>query len=280
MEAPASPPRRAHPRRSSTTPLSRKARPGRGDLRFRGRAQPVRRLLRRLRPLLHRRRLLGNATREYAPGLTVQHKGYINGTAALEHLAATFPGATEVVVIGESAGSVAGPFYGGLAADRLPDARITVLADSLGSYSDVPRANEIMAAWGSGKAIPTWPESTGQGAEQPSFPGLFIQAGRHDPKIVFPRHDHAYDDRQEAWYALAGIPAEDLLSLIDANEAQIEEAGVKLHSYVAPGDEHVVLSEGLFYTETVNGEKLLDWVTRLIQRKAVDDVHCTECTSR
>jgi hypothetical protein len=137
-----------------------------------------------------------------------------------------------------------------------------------------------MAAWGSGKAVPTWPGSTGQSAEQLSFPGLFIQAGRHDPKIVFPRHDHAYDDRQEAWYALAGIPAEDLLSLIDANEAQIEEAGVKLHSYVAPGDEHVVLSEGLFYTETVNGEKLLDWVTRLIQRKAVDDVHCTECTSR
>jgi Pectinacetylesterase len=34
---------------------------------------------------------LGNATTEYAPGLTIQHKGYVNGTAALDHLAATFP---------------------------------------------------------------------------------------------------------------------------------------------------------------------------------------------
>ena len=50
---------------------------------------------------------LGNTTTEYAPGLTVQHKGYVNGIAALDHLAATFPGATEVVVVGESAGSIA-----------------------------------------------------------------------------------------------------------------------------------------------------------------------------
>ena len=97
---------------------------------------------------------IGNATTEYAPGLTVQHKGYVNGTAALDHLAATFPGATDVVVMGESAGSVAAPLYAGLVSDRLPDARITVLADGSGSYPDVPRFNELFAAWGFGNAIP------------------------------------------------------------------------------------------------------------------------------
>ena len=30
---------------------------------------------------------LGDITTEYAPGLTVHHKGYVNGTAALDHLA-------------------------------------------------------------------------------------------------------------------------------------------------------------------------------------------------
>lgn len=33
---------------------------------------------------------LGNATREYADGLTVQHRGYANGTAALDYVEATF----------------------------------------------------------------------------------------------------------------------------------------------------------------------------------------------
>jgi len=223
---------------------------------------------------------IGNATTNYAAGLTVHHKGYVNGTAALDHLAATFPGATEVVVIGESAGSIAAPLYGGLASDRLPKARITVLADGSGSYPDVPRFNKIIAAWGTANALPRWPENAGPAAEQWSFPGLFIQSGRHDPTIVFARHDYAHDEMQESWYPLAGVRAKDLLSLIDANESQIEDGGVNLLSYIAPGSEHTVLTDGPFYTEKVNGEPLVDWVTKLIAGEPVDDVHCTECTAR
>jgi hypothetical protein len=47
---------------------------------------------------------LGDATVEYAPGLTVQHKGYVNGTAALAYLAQHYPDATEVVVVGRRPG--------------------------------------------------------------------------------------------------------------------------------------------------------------------------------
>ena len=178
---------------------------------------------------------LGNTTTEYAPGLTVQHKGYVNGAAALDHLAAAFPGATEVVVVGESAGSIASPLYAGLISDRLPDARITVLADGSGSYPDMPRLNEILAAWGTPEAIAGWPDNGVQTVEPWSFPGLFVQSGRHQPDIVFARHDYAHDRKQESWYPLAGIPAQDLLSLIDANETLIEGAGVNLLSYIAAG---------------------------------------------
>jgi hypothetical protein len=222
---------------------------------------------------------LGNTTIEYAPGLTVEHKGYANGAAALSHLAATFPDATDVVVVGESAGSIASPLYGGLVSDRLPDARITVLADGSGSYPDVPRANEILAAWGTGDAISGWPDNTDTTVERWSVPGLFVQSGQHQPDIVFARHDYAYDENQESWYPLAGIPAQDLLSLIDANETQIEAAGVDLLSYIAPGDAHTVLSDGTFYTETLHGVTLVDWVTRVISGNQVDDVHCTDCTT-
>ena len=221
---------------------------------------------------------LGNITTEYAPGLTVHHKGYVNGTAALDFVAATAPGASEVVVVGESAGSIAAPLYAGLVSDRLPDARITVLADGSGSYPDVPRINEIIAAWGFSTIIPPWLASASSTPEQWSLPGLFIQSGRHEPEIVFARHDYAYDEQQQRWYPIAGIPATDLLSLIDANETQIEAAGVNLVSYIAPGDEHTTLSDGTFYTEEVNGQPLVDWVTRLVEGQPVDDVRCTDCT--
>jgi hypothetical protein len=222
---------------------------------------------------------IGNATTKYAPDLTVHHNGYVNGTAALDRLTASFPGATEVVVIGESAGSLAAPLYAGLVSDRLPDARTTALADGSGSYPDVPRFNDIIAAWGAGNVLPRWPENAHPTAEQWSFPGLFIQSGRHDPKIVLARHDYAYDERQTLWYPLAGVPAKDLLSLIDGNETQIEGAGLNLLSFIAPGSEHTALSEDRFYTEQVNGQRLVDWVTALIEGKPVVDVHCKNCAA-
>ena len=53
---------------------------------------------------------------------------------------------------------------------------------------------------------------------------------------------------------------------------------MNLLSYIAPGDEHTTLSDGTFYTEEVNGQPLVDWVTRLVEGEPVDDVHCTDCT--
>jgi Pectinacetylesterase len=223
---------------------------------------------------------LGNATTEYTPGLTIQHRGYVNGTAALDHLAATFPDATEVVVAGVSAGAAATPLYAGLVSDRLPDADITVLSDGTGASPPDKLSGALAAAWGTGNAIPDWPENAGLTAEQwTSISGMFIQSGRHDPDIVFARHDYAEDATQQLFATYTGGPAENLLSVIDGNENRIEDAGVNLYSYIAPGDDHGALQYESFYTETVNGLKLVDWVTRLIEGEPVDDVHCTQCSA-
>jgi hypothetical protein len=65
--------------------------------------------------------------------------------------------------------------------------------------------------------------------------------------------------------------------VIDANEAAIEDAGVVLHSYTAPGDGHGILEWPRFYEMEVNGEKLVDWVSRLVEGKPVEDVPCKRC---
>jgi hypothetical protein len=222
---------------------------------------------------------LGDATTEYAPDLTIHHNGYRNGSAALDELVSRFPEATEILVVGESAGSVAAPFYAGLAADRLPGADVVALADGSGSYPNDPRIEAHTAGnWGTAATRPEWPETTGAAARDwGSFPGLFVQAGRHDPDIVFARHDYAYDANQAMWYPLVGIPAGDLLSRMDANEAYVEAAGVDLASYIAPGDGHTALTEDELYTENVEGVALVDWLRGLVAGEAVGDVRCTNC---
>jgi hypothetical protein len=208
----------------------------------------------------------------------VQHKGSVNATTALNALATQFPDAAQLVVTGESAGSIPTPLYAGLAHDLLPNAEITVLADGSGAYPDVPAVNAaIGAVWGTEAAIPPWPENAGLTAATWSFPGLFVQAGKHDPEIIFGRHDYAFDMVQQFFAGLAGFAADDLVALIDRNETQIEQGGVDLRSYIAPGDAHTVLSSPTFYTENVEGVPLVDWVSDLVRRQPDLDVHCTDC---
>jgi Pectinacetylesterase len=222
---------------------------------------------------------LGTASHQYSPELTVQHKGSINATTALGALAAQFPDATQLFVTGESAGSVPAPMYAGMAHDLLPNSEITVLADGSGAYPDDPTVNaKVGALWGTAAAIPPWPENAGLTAADWGAPSLFVQAAKHDPQIIFGRHDYAHDFVQQIFSSLLGFPATDVLSAIDANGTQIKQGGVDLHSYIAPGQGHTVLSRPGFYTETVEGVRLVDWVSDLVRRQPDLDVHCTDCT--
>ncbi len=221
---------------------------------------------------------LGNATHDYGEGIVIQHKGFVNASAALDSLAQRFPDAAQLVVTGESAGGVPTPMFGGLAHDLLPAAAITVLADSSGAYPDVPGINSLVGSlWGTMNAVPDWPENAGMTVDRWSIPGLFVQAGKHDPAIVFARHDYASDVVQTFFGSLVGFGADNLVTLIDQNETEIESNGVNVLGFVAPGIGHTVLGSPEFYTEAVNGVQFVDWVAGLLDRTTTNDVHCTDC---
>ena len=223
---------------------------------------------------------LGDVTREYSPELTVEHNGFVNGTTALTYLVDNYPDATQVVVAGASAGAVAAPIYGGLVADVLPDAQVTVLADGSGAYPDDPDVNvEILGQWGIFETMPDWDVNEGLTARDWGIPRFWVQTGLHDPDIVLARIDFAYDEVQTFFMDLAGLDSSDLAASIDANESAIEAAGVTQHSYTAPGTDHVIVGDDLFYTIEVNGVTLVDWVAALIASEPLDDVHCDECAT-
>ena len=223
---------------------------------------------------------LGTQTKDYGDGVVVEHKGNLNAKAALAAMAETFPDATTLVVTGESAGSVPSPYYAGLASDLLPEARIAVLADGSGAYPDIPGVNGAVSSnWGALGAVPDWPEAVGNTADDWSFPDLFVQTHRHAPDIVLARHDYAFDQVQEFFAGIAGIPSDQLVQLIDQNELQIEAAGTELDSFISPGDSHTVLSSPQFFTEEVEGVLLYEWVTALVNFESIEDVHCVECNA-
>ena len=222
---------------------------------------------------------LGNAAHDYGDGLVVQHRGFVNASAGLEYLVDTFPDASEVFVAGSSAGGVPSPLFAGLVADELPDAEVAALADASGAYPDNPPVNEAIGnLWGTFENVPDWPENEGLEPADYSIPGLFVQAGLHNPELRFARYDAAYDEVQQQFSALAEISSGDLFELIKGNEADIEGAGVDVASYISPGTVHTILGDDALYRLEVEGEPFLDWLTDFVEgEEDVPDVVCTDC---
>ena len=82
----------------------------------------------------------GNITTDYGGGVVIEHRGYVNATKALDYLVAQYPDAQQVVVTGESAGSVPTALFGALVADRLPNASVVTFGDSSGAIPTSTRS--------------------------------------------------------------------------------------------------------------------------------------------
>lgn len=225
---------------------------------------------------------LGNSTRTYSAELTVEHKGFVNGTAALDYLAEHYSEATQVVVVGKTAGSVAAPIYGGLITDLLPDAQVMVFGAQSGAIPNDPDLNaEILdEQWGAFDNMPAWEVNEGLTARDWGTLTFWSQAGLHDPNMVLARFDYAYDPNAAQGVAyLTGNAVEpaELVALMDENEAAIEAAGVVMHSYTAPGEGHGILEFPLFYDMEVNGVRLVAWLEALLDGEPIGDAHCDPC---
>jgi hypothetical protein len=184
----------------------------------------------------------------------------------------------QLVVAGASAGSIPTPAFAGLAADELPGVDIVTFGDSSAAYPDVPDLNvAIGGLWGVLENVPDWPVNEGLAPEEWSMPGLYVQSGLQHPDITFARFDHAFDQVQAGFAALAGIAADDLVAFIDQTEADIEAEGVPIASYVAPGESHTIVLQDEFYDMEVDGVRLVDFLATLVSGNVPADVHCTVC---
>ena len=221
---------------------------------------------------------LGDRVTAYSDAVTIDHNGFPNARKGLDTVLANYPDVEQLVVAGASAGSIPTPTFAGLAADVLTDTEIVTFGDSSAAYPDDPALNAgIGSLWGVLEHVPDWPVNDGLTPEQWSMPGLYVQAGTQHPDITLARFDHAYDQVQAGFAALAGIQSADLVTFIDQTEADIEAAGVPVASYVAPGDAHTILMGDEFYDMEVEGVRLVDFLTALVAGDVPADVRCIEC---
>ena len=213
--------------------------------------------------------------------VTIHHRGYTNGRAALDWTYEHFLGPETVFVTGSSAGSIPSPVYARHFAENYPDARITALGDGAGGYRQIgdTRPHE---AWGTLAALSHFENMAETSTENFSFETLYIQAAKAHPETMFARYDTAEDDVQIQFLQIGGVSTEGgLQPLLDANEADIDaalEGQDNYRSYIAPGELHTIMLRPQFYSFESDGVRVRDWVASLAAGEAVDDVHCGDCS--
>ncbi|MFM8564502.1 MAG: pectin acetylesterase-family hydrolase [Acidimicrobiia bacterium] len=218
----------------------------------------------------------GNTTKDYGDGVVVEHKGFVNASAALTTMIQRFPDLVDLVVAGSSAGAFTTPLYAGVAADQLPNAKVAVIADSGGAVPDAISA--VTANWGTVESLPDWPEFAGTTAAMVTPAYSFAKVAEHNPSITFLRHDYAYDRILSGYAVMAGLSPDGLVDVMRSGEASIEATGAAVAAWVSPGDAHTILGRADFYTEELDGVRFLDWLLAFLNGTPLADNYCVECS--
>ena len=101
---------------------------------------------------------------------------------------------------------------------------------------------------------------------------MYVEAAAAAPDVTFAQFNNANDGVRSGFLYLLGTPAPSLVPHVRDNLAEIRTAVPQFRSYTAAGEEHLVLTRDSYYTTTVDGMPLHQWVNGLVAGREVGDV--------
>lgn len=206
---------------------------------------------------------LGTKEVAYATG-TVEHKGNVDVTAALNWVYANYKRPTDIVVAGCSAGAIGSIYYAPAVARHYRSAHLTQFGDA--------GVGVINPGWG---GFDVWGVRNRRAAPDQYVSSLYTSASRSYPRDRFAQYTTYNDGTQTNYYVLTGAVMAWPLAM-DASITGLQKRA-NFRSFVAPGSEHCISTTDRFYSENVNGVRFRDWFAALVDAQALDNVHCTDC---
>src|ERR1051325_3978667 len=171
----------------------------------------------------------------------------------------------------DQAGAIASPFYASQVARHYPKARIVQLGDGAGGYR-APPIPGILALWAATTLLRGDSVYRGVDSASLTFETIYEVSARTTPRVTFAQYNSAEDGVQLSFLALLGVHGVRLAGLLAANLADIRQVNPALRTYTSPGPMHTILRRPEFYSLTVDGVPVRDWVADLLDGKHVSDV--------
>lgn len=191
----------------------------------------------------------------------IHHSGVANAMAALGWVYAHVPTPQTILVTGESAGSIPTPVYAAVVSKHYPRARVVQLGDGSGSYVNAAGLTTSWRGLGALRALDALPALD---SATLTYPALYGLAARSSPRITFAQINSADDSTQTFFLRAVDRSSPAVPALLAQNFAAIKRALPSFRSYTVPGVMHTIIPRREFYTTSVDGVRLRDWVASLI----------------
>jgi hypothetical protein len=221
----------------------------------------------------------GNRERTYRSGsgasVTIQHRGFVNASAAMDWATGNVPSPERVLVSGCSAGSAGSALVAPYLIEAYPDADVEQLGDSLafifGQAVD-------MSPYGADTVLPDWiPELESLDVTAVRASDYYAAVARHYPENTFAQLNSSRDNIQRLFYEGRGGSRAEFEGDLRASIEEIHAAADNFRSCTLGGDEHCFIDRERFYTHAVEGTAIRDWVAELANGDDVPTLRCEDC---
>ena len=201
--------------------------------------------------------------------IEIHHNGGANADAALNWIYAHVAAPQTILVTGESAGSAATPFYAAVLAERYPASRVVQLGDASNAYEG---AGAATANWGLYTRLRAANAFRDLDTTKFNYLSLFQLAARSSPRITFAVVNSVDDSSQTFYLWSLDHKSPAAAKLLARHDRELSQSIPGYHSYTYPGWTHTIIGRPEFYTLTVDGIRLRDWVAQLLDGSPVRSV--------
>lgn len=207
----------------------------------------------------------GNSRVEYGDDLTIEHRGYVNATAALDWIYSRYPDPNQIFVNGCSAGAYGAALHSAYIADNYPDARIAVLGDSGAGIITDDFLTQSLPNWNAEPALPSFVAGLQRPLSELTLPDLYVEIGATFPDMRLAQTATQFDADQIFFYGAMGGDPFDWTPLFRDSLSSIESSTPSFRAYVPPGSVHCATIYPYFYQREVNGVAMSEWVEQLVE---------------
>ncbi len=204
---------------------------------------------------------------------TVQHRGAKNTAAVLEYVYSQFQAPERVFVTGCSAGGYGSIYWTPALQKHYTGAKIRHFSDSAAGVFPATFFPILSEAWG---FAATFPAEVGSAGEFKTLAYLYKGIATTYPGVRLSQYNTVSDTTQGQFFNLMGGSGWQAGML--ANLGELVRDVPTFREYTSDGSVHCIIEKNAFYEKTIASTKLSEWVGKIANDEAVQNVNCPECT--